>query len=149
MESLRVWKKVFEGDLENIVHEMRDALSLPAVIILTGPVGAGKTTFTKAFVGKQTSVSSPTYNLLQEAGPIAYADFYRLKDAEELIHLELEYYLEGKDYFLVEWGKEFLRELRRHVSEDFLFYELCLSINSPNEKNNYIDSRNFELFRLD
>lgn len=149
MESLRCWKKVYENDLENIIHELKDVISLPAVLILSGPVGAGKTTFTKYFVGKREEITSPTYGLVQESGAIAHADFYRLKDGEELIHLELGLYLEGKDFFLIEWGKNFLRELKRHVPEDFLYYEIDISINEPSEKNHFIESRNIQLNRLD
>lgn len=159
MHELRMWKKVFENDLDNIIHEMRDVLSLPAVLILTGPVGAGKTTFTRFFAHAQEGelenpcpedqVSSPTYGLIQETKTIAYADFYRLKSVEDLVHLELDLYLEGKDYFLVEWGREYLGALRSHVSEDFLFYELDISINEASEKNSFIESRNFILYRLE
>jgi tRNA threonylcarbamoyladenosine biosynthesis protein TsaE len=154
MHELRVWKKVYESDLDNIIHEMRDVLSLPAVIILTGPVGAGKTTFTRAFVGAQDKdeaqeVSSPTYSLIQETKTIAYADFYRLQSIEDLVHLELDLYLEGKDYFLVEWGREYLQALKSHVSDDFLFYEMSLTINEACEQTGQADSRNITLYRLD
>lgn len=149
MESLRSWKKVYENDLDNIIHELRDVVSLPAVIVLSGPVGAGKTTFTKAFVGHSHDIASPTYALVQEAGNVAHADFYRLKDKGELVHLELPLYLEGKDFFLVEWGRDFLGELKRHVSEEYMFYELDISINEASEKNNFTASRNFSLNRID
>jgi tRNA threonylcarbamoyladenosine biosynthesis protein TsaE len=149
MIELRQWKKVFENDLENIIHEMRDVLSLPAVIILTGVVGAGKTTFTKAFVGnKDLDVQSPTYSLVQESGKIAYADFYRLKSPSDIVHLELELYLEDKDFFLLEWGKESLTELKKFVGEEFMFYELLFTVNEPSEKNSFTDSRNLTLYRL-
>lgn len=149
MEPLRTWKKVYENDLDNIVHEMREVVSTPALILMSGPVGAGKTTFTKVFVGKSDNVTSPTYSLINENGKCAHADFYRLKHPNEIVHLELELYLEDKDYFLVEWGKSFLNDLKRFVSDEFLFYELEITINEANEKNSFIASRNYFLHRID
>ena len=54
------------------------------------------------------------------------------------MHLELPLYLEGKDYFLVEWGKRFLTRLSLEVPEEFNFYELNVEIVSD-------EVRNFEL----
>lgn len=149
MDPLRTWKKVYENDLDNIVHEMKEVISTPAVILLSGPVGAGKTTFTKSFVGLSADVTSPTYSLINENGKTAHADFYRLQHPNELVHLELELYLEDKDYFLVEWGKSFLSDLKRFVSDEFLFYECEITVNEPSEANSFIASRNYFLHRLD
>ncbi|EQC46396.1 tRNA threonylcarbamoyl adenosine modification protein YjeE [Bacteriovorax sp. BSW11_IV] len=146
----RSWKKVFESDLENIASELKETVKKPAVIILSGPVGAGKTTFTKKFVGgRADAMSSPTYSIINENGNVAHADFYRLEEPEEIIHLELSLYLENKDFFLVEWGKKYVRDISRHVSIDFSFYEMVIEINEANEDSNTVSSRNFLLHKLD
>lgn len=146
----RAWKKVYQSDLENIASEMKETVKKPAVIILSGPVGAGKTTFTKKFVGgKVDKMSSPTYSIVNESGNVAHADFYRLEDPEEIIHLELSLYLENKDFFLVEWGKKFIKDITRHAGVDFLYYELVIEINESSSPEVDIPSRNFLLYRLD
>jgi tRNA threonylcarbamoyladenosine biosynthesis protein TsaE len=149
LKVLPNWKKVYENDLPSIITELKDLVSLPAVIVLTGPVGAGKTTFTKKFVGESDEVTSPTYSIVNESGKTAHADFYRIESNEDLIHLELDLYLEDKDFFLVEWGKPFLKPLQRLVSEDFMFYELEISLNEAKLRPGVEASRNFELNGLE
>ena len=53
----------------------------PVTILLSGDLGAGKTTFTQAFAqekGIQTRISSPTFALEQRLGEITHIDLYRL-----------------------------------------------------------------------
>ncbi len=144
MPEIRHWKKVYEFDLANIISEFRDAIKTPSVIILTGDLGAGKTTFTKYFTDIQ-KVTSPTYALIQELGRSAHADFYRLEGPDEIMHLEIPLYLEEKDYFLVEWGKDHLAALDREVPDNFLFYELKIEINPDSPTDNGAPSRNYLL----
>ena len=159
MKVRREWKKVFENDLEYIVNEFKDSLTVPSLILLEGPVGAGKTTFMKMFVDnvspstsdtEDTQVVSPTYSLIQEVGNVAHGDFYRIQDAEEIIHLELPLYLEEKEYFVVEWGKKFLKDILKEVDERFNIYCLTLSINSDHVSptDDTTPSRNFVLEEL-
>lgn len=138
MKELRIWKKAHESDLESLVLELKDLIKKPAVIVLSGPMGAGKTTFTKVFtsvVEPLTNASSPTYAVINEGAKMVHADFYRLEADEEVLHLELPLYLQGKDYFLVEWGKRFLRRLSMEVPEGFSFYELSFEIVADGVRN--------------
>jgi len=147
---LRQWKKTLEKDLESIIYELKDFIETPAVIILSGDVGVGKTTFTKIFVKQVIGdkfAFSPTYSIVNELGDLVHADFYRLKDAEEIVHLELSMYLEDKDYFLVEWGKPYLREIMAETSDDFNLYEIEFSINEVKEQIE-CPTRNLKLIHL-
>jgi len=140
MSVIRNWKKVLESDLSNIVTELKEVVQPPCVIILDGPVGAGKTTFTRIFLEKD-SAPSPTYSLINEVDNIIHADFYRIEKKEELVHLEIPMYLEEKDYFLIEWGMPYLYELQRIVGDEFKFYQLKIEV--VNEK-----SRHFILSKI-
>lgn len=148
MKLVREWKKVFESDLDSIIMEMKDSLESPAIIILTGDLGLGKTTFTRAFVNSEKEeddpeVASPTYSIINESGAIVHADFYRLKSSEEIIHLELPLYLEDKEYFLIEWGKAYLSEIQKQVHDDFFYYEIIISTNDGK-----LESRNYSLYKI-
>jgi tRNA threonylcarbamoyl adenosine modification protein YjeE len=74
-------------------------------VLLTGPLGAGKTTWTRGLLkaaGWTEAVRSPTYNLLhpyQTQPPILHADLYRLNSAEGV---GLEEYLDAH-LCVIEW----------------------------------------------
>ena len=79
------------------------------VIALWGPLGAGKTSFARAFIGAlgaKEEVPSPTFTLVQ-AYPLALAtvwhfDLFRLSSPEEARELGLEDALDG-GISLIEW----------------------------------------------
>lgn len=83
------------------------------VLLLSGPVGAGKTHFARALIGAvlaregiQEDVPSPTFTLVQTyatAGfEIVHADLYRLGSTLDLIELGLENaFVDGVS--LIEW----------------------------------------------
>src|SRR4026207_1299514 len=88
----------------------RIALSLKAgdVIALSGPLGAGKTTFARALVtrlGGEDEVPRPTFALMQRYETnrltLTHCDFYRL-ESSELDELGLEDAL-GEGVVLIEW----------------------------------------------
>ena len=138
MSLIRTWKKVLESDLVNIAIELKEVVQPPCVIILDGPLGAGKTTFTRAFI-ERPEAPSPTYSLINEIENIIHADLFRIEKKEELIHLEIPMYLEEKDYFLIEWGMPYLNELQRIISDEFKFYQLKIEINEQKTRNFYLN----------
>ncbi len=140
MSLVRSWKKVLLSDLGNISIEMKEVIQPPSVIILDGVVGAGKTTFAKIFLDNKNS-SSPTYSIINEVDNLLHADLYRIEKKDELTFLEIPMYLEGKDYFLIEWGMPYVYELQRIIGDEFKFYQLTLEINEN-------QSRNFVLKKL-
>ena len=138
MSVVRAWKKVLESDLPNIVTELKEVIQPPCVIILDGPVGAGKTTFSKIFL-ESGSTSSPTYSIINEIDNIVHADLMRIEKKEELIHLEIPMYLEEKDYFLVEWGMPYLNELQKLVGDEWRFYQLKIEIVSDKSRHFFLN----------
>lgn len=87
------------------------------LVLLSGPLGVGKTTLTQHIataLGSAAQVSSPTYTLVHEypteAGPLVHIDAYRLGDARALEQLGLDEYLERARLVIVEWGEELLHE---------------------------------------
>lgn len=142
MSVVRTWKKALIADLANIAIEMKEVVEPSSVIILEGAVGAGKTTFSKIFLGQEKASGSPTYSLINEYDNLLHADLYRIEKKDDLIHLEIPMYLEEKEYFLIEWGMNYLRELQRIIGDEFKFYKVEIEINEN-------DSRNFILSKID
>lgn len=146
-KSLRSWKKVYKSDLSYIVYELKGLAPAPALIILEGDLGAGKTTFTKCFIDEETM--SPSYSVISETTTVLHADFYRIKNREEIIHLELPLYLEDKQYFLAEWGLEHFESICRELPEDFSTYLMKIDVNKKTTSDTTDEgSRNFELFEV-
>jgi len=85
-------------------------------VLLTGELGAGKTTLTRglgAALGVRGRVTSPTFVLARthprhEGPPLVHVDAYRLRDAAELDDLDLDF--EGS-IVVVEWGAGLLEHL--------------------------------------
>lgn len=82
------------------------------VLLLTGDLGAGKTTLAQTIcqeLGVQQPVTSPTYAIVNEyareegQGPVYHMDLYRLKDLEEALQIGIEEYLDSANYCLIEW----------------------------------------------
>lgn len=76
------------------------------VVCLEGDLGAGKTTFTQGLVaafGAPGRVTSPTFCLVQEHGPIVHMDLYRLQGEEDVLAIGWEDYLADGAILVVEW----------------------------------------------
>ncbi|MFC7400956.1 tRNA (adenosine(37)-N6)-threonylcarbamoyltransferase complex ATPase subunit type 1 TsaE [Citricoccus sp. GCM10030269] len=90
------------------------ALRAGDVLILTGELGAGKTTFTQglgAGLGVREGIISPTFVLsrihpsVQGRGPdLVHVDAYRLGSAAELADLDLDATVD-RSVTVVEWGR--------------------------------------------
>jgi tRNA threonylcarbamoyladenosine biosynthesis protein TsaE len=101
-------------------QELAEALGRAAragdVILLQGPLGAGKTCFAQGFargLGVRTVVKSPTFVLVtQHHGrvPLTHVDLYRVEGAHSLDELGLEERGEGT-VLLVEWGEKLATRL--------------------------------------
>lgn len=81
------------------------------VIALNGPLGAGKTCFTRALAEAlgvpPEEVNSPTYVILQHYQgrlPILHFDLYRLANEDEWDELGAESLLDGESLCLIEWA---------------------------------------------
>jgi tRNA threonylcarbamoyladenosine biosynthesis protein TsaE len=96
-------------------------LAPPRVVLLRGPLGAGKTTLVKGIAeafdaAPEEEVTSPTFTLVHEyRGPrvsLYHIDLYRIETERELATLGLEDLFEPKNVLLIEWGDKFPRLLR-------------------------------------
>ncbi|MGR4010726.1 tRNA (adenosine(37)-N6)-threonylcarbamoyltransferase complex ATPase subunit type 1 TsaE [Leucobacter sp. 1207-22] len=80
------------------------------LVLLTGPLGAGKTTLTRGIgegLGVRGPVQSPTFVIarthpsLVGGAPLVHVDAYRLGDAAEIEDLDLDF---DRSVVVAEWG---------------------------------------------
>lgn len=80
------------------------------LLVLTGPLGAGKTTLTRGIgqgLNVRGPVTSPTFVLarthpsLADGAPLVHVDAYRLSSALELDDLDIDF---ARSIVVVEWG---------------------------------------------
>jgi tRNA threonylcarbamoyladenosine biosynthesis protein TsaE len=86
-------------------------LRINDVMVLTGELGAGKTTLVQGIasgLGANEQVASPTFTLVREyvTGriPIAHVDVFRLDRVQEVVDLALDELEDGACVLIVEWG---------------------------------------------
>jgi tRNA threonylcarbamoyl adenosine modification protein YjeE len=95
--------------VEQLAARLASELPPHAVIRLEGTLGAGKTTFVRAFArarGASVSATSPTYTIAHRYpgpnGDVWHLDCYRLRDTESAADLNWEELTTG-NALLVEW----------------------------------------------
>jgi len=98
-------------DTQALARETLALFPLGALVVLEGPLGAGKTTFVRFLaeaLGFKGRVTSPSYTLIHTyptpEGPLVHADLYRLKDPKLLLP-QLWSAGEGARLIVVEWGE--------------------------------------------
>ncbi len=105
--GIRIGKQLRAGDL----------------VVLVGPLGAGKTTLTRGVgeaLGAIGNVSSPTFVIARThkrengAAPMVHVDAYRLGSADELDDLDIDF---PNSIVLVEWGKGMLDGISENLLE--------------------------------
>ena len=105
-----------EEELISIGQKLGRLLNSGDIIVLSGDLGAGKTTLTKG-IAKGLDVSqmikSPTYTIVREYEgrlPLYHLDVYRIGDIEEMDEIGYEDYFYGEGVCLIEWA-DLIREI--------------------------------------
>jgi tRNA threonylcarbamoyladenosine biosynthesis protein TsaE len=126
-----------ENELDSLVKVIVKKITSNTIILLTGDVGAGKTTLIKAIcrsLGVTENISSPTFGLVHsyqsKLGEIFHSDWYRIESGEELYEAGIEEGLDAGIWF-IEWpelGKEIL------AGRDYIH----IKISGTDERRRYI-----------
>lgn len=101
-------------DMHELGLQLGRVLKAGDLVILTGPLGAGKTTLTRGIgegLGVRGPVQSPTFVIARShpslvgGPPLVHVDAYRLASADELDDLDLDF---EASVVIAEWGSGIL-----------------------------------------
>ena len=103
-----------QSDTEQLAQSLASSCPQGMVVYLHGGLGAGKSTFARAFIhtlGFKGSIKSPTYSLLEayrldDGFEAVHMDLYRLADPEEVDYLALDEYEKNALAILLEWPEK-------------------------------------------
>jgi tRNA threonylcarbamoyladenosine biosynthesis protein TsaE len=104
---------------ESLAQRIAPHLRASDLVILDGPLGSGKTFFTRALcralgLPKSVRVPSPTFTLVHEHDtepPLSHADLYRLSTPAEVRQLGLDAQRDDGRMLVVEWGAPYVELL--------------------------------------
>ncbi|WP_226760147.1 tRNA (adenosine(37)-N6)-threonylcarbamoyltransferase complex ATPase subunit type 1 TsaE, partial [Arthrobacter sp. SO3] len=135
--SAAAWERTLEVRTADETHALAAGLGAQLqagdLLVLTGELGAGKTTFTQGLgegLGVRAGIISPTFVLVRihpnlpdgprPGGPdLVHVDAYRLGSASEIDDIDLENTMDSA-VTVVEWG----RDRVEHLSESRLEVDL-------------------------
>lgn len=98
-------------ETQAVARRLAQSLNAGEFVVLSGPLGAGKTVFAAAVIdalGVKTRVTSPTFTMIAEYHGryrVYHIDLYRLTSEEEVDTLDLDESLYGDGISLVEWAE--------------------------------------------
>jgi len=130
-----------DSDTQQLGEKISQLAQSGDIFLLTGDLGAGKTTFSKGFakgLGITQMIKSPTYTLIREYDsgrlPLYHMDVYRLEGSGD--DLGLDEYLDGDGVCLIEWG-EIIKDMIENP-----FIELI--IHKTPEDTRFLTVKNYE-----
>ncbi len=113
-ETERCYRELGQAEVESLAARLAGVAPATGLLSLRGELGAGKSTFARAFLrslGVTGTIRSPTYTLVEPydvtappggPGRVLHLDLYRLADPEELDYLGVRDDAD-RALFLVEW----------------------------------------------
>ena len=98
-------------EVEDLANKTYELLSNKRIFLLTGELGAGKTTFLKHLLqkfGVKDEITSPTFSIVNEyetdnAETVYHMDLYRIDHEEELYEIGFQDTVECGALCFIEW----------------------------------------------
>ncbi|MGH9453239.1 MAG: tRNA (adenosine(37)-N6)-threonylcarbamoyltransferase complex ATPase subunit type 1 TsaE [Terriglobia bacterium] len=132
METLLLYDIVTNSPEETMAFGRKLAAHFqpPAVVLLEGDLGSGKTTLAKGIavglgVAREEEVTSPSFTLVHEysrhssnrtdtgADRVFHVDLYRIENSQEIRTLGLDEIFDSRSTVLIEWGERLPQLLPR------------------------------------
>lgn len=136
IRTMADWKTLAKDVLESLSGAAEERA---VVLVLSGDLGAGKTTFTQALaleLGVTAVVNSPTFTIMkrydtthQEFSSLIHMDAYRIETVAELRPLGFSEWLTSPGTLIcIEWGERIKEALPER------YFHLSISHNSGEER---------------
>ena len=100
-----------EEETKKFGEKLCEKLTAGSIVALTGDLGTGKTTLTKAIaagLGVTDVITSPTFNIVKQydSGRLSlyHFDVYRIGDVDEMYEIGYEEYFFGDGVCVIEWA---------------------------------------------
>ena len=100
-----------EEETKKFGEKLCEKLTAGSIVALTGDLGTGKTTLTKAIaagLGVTDVITSPTFNIVKQYDsgrlPLYHFDVYRIGDVDEMYEIGYEEYFFGDGVCGIEWA---------------------------------------------
>ena len=115
---MRLWFTLKGIQATNVLGNCLSTVLEPGnLLLLSGDLGAGKTSLTKAIASglgiEGREVTSPSFTIINEhlngRLPLIHVDLYRLGPRADITEIGLEDYFDGKKLVIVEWA-EYLKD---------------------------------------
>lgn len=134
MPSLQVTSHT-EAETLALASRLAPSFHAGDVIVLSGPLGAGKTVFVRGLVEGRgldiTAVTSPSFAMVNEYPgdvPIYHVDLYRIGSLHELRELGWDEYLSRPGIVVIEWGE------RAAAALPGRYYHITIDVISDSER---------------
>lgn len=121
----------------NLGKKFSAVLSKGDIVLFTGELGGGKTTFISGLAegfGIGENLSSPSFTILNEyhidnTRKFIHADLYRLENAREIDGTGLEdYFYDGISIICIEWGDR----IKDNIEKDYLEINFSYLVDESN-----------------
>ena len=116
-----------EDETKKFGEQLCEKLTAGSIVALTGDLGTGKTTLTKAIaagLGVTDVITSPTFNIVKQYDsgrlPLYHFDVYRIGDVDEMYEIGYEEYFFGEGVCVIEWA-DLIEEI---IPEDAMRIEI-------------------------
>jgi tRNA threonylcarbamoyladenosine biosynthesis protein TsaE len=127
-------------ELDQLAIKLSEQIICPALVLLEGELGAGKTTFVKAY-GKhlgiaERTIKSPTFSIINiykisTVGQINHVDLYRLEKPDLLIEEEIkELTVIPEAITFIEWGER-ISDIKR-LNKNINLYKIKFDLKQDN-----------------
>ena len=100
-----------EEETKKFGEKLCEKLTAGSIVALTGDLGTGKTTLTKAIaagLGVTDVITSPTFNIVKQYDsgrlPLYHFDVYRIGDVDEMYEIGYEEFFFGDGVCVIEWA---------------------------------------------
>jgi tRNA threonylcarbamoyl adenosine modification protein YjeE len=131
-----------EENTQNIGKELwqkyeKHAGQRAIIFALEGPMGAGKTQFTKGLaraMGVKDEIVSPTFNLELDYGKFVHMDAWRMQNGEELENLGLKQKISDRSVLAIEWADRVVETIRKYNEEAVVVWVKIAYAKAENER---------------